>query len=111
MLHDYYAVLGVKPEAPLSEIKQAYRQLVRLHHPDLTGSTDDQTVKLINEAYAVLSDASRRTIYDIQRLEARRQALLLASLKQRKSASPLFSLGKGVGGFWQEMKKELRKGS
>ena len=31
---DYYALLGVEPDATTAQIKKAYRKLARLHHPD-----------------------------------------------------------------------------
>ena len=40
-LKDYYAVLGVSPDATASEIKKAYRSLAQLHHPDRVQADQD----------------------------------------------------------------------
>ncbi len=65
---DYYTTLGVKKEASAEEIKQAYRRLAKQHHPDLQADKDKvkATDKFaeINEAYAVLSDPSKKSKYD-----------------------------------------------
>jgi molecular chaperone DnaJ len=63
---DYYEVLGVPRGASDSDIKSAYRQLARKHHPDV--ATDkamaEVRFKEINEAYSVLSDPQKRQMYD-----------------------------------------------
>ena len=61
---NYYEVLHVSPGAPAEIIRGSYRTLMQKlgHHPDLGGDT--ATAALINEAYAVLSDAERRAEYD-----------------------------------------------
>ena len=63
---DYYEVLGVEREASLEEVKRAYRQLARKHHPDV--NPDDKTAeakfKEVAEAYEVLSDEQKRAAYD-----------------------------------------------
>ena len=65
---DYYEVLGVPRDASEKDIKRAYRQLARKHHPDL--QPPDQRAKAserfkeINEANEVLSDAKKRARYD-----------------------------------------------
>jgi molecular chaperone DnaJ len=63
---DYYEVLGIDRNSDESAIKKAYRNLAMKYHPD-RNPNDAQTVekmKEINEAYAVLSDADKRRLYD-----------------------------------------------
>jgi hypothetical protein len=55
---NYFEVLGVQPQDDLHTIKKAYRQLCLSNHPDLGGAKE--RFQLINEAYKVLSDSSRR---------------------------------------------------
>ena len=42
-MSDFYGVLGVPPEASPDEIKEAYRKLILVHHPDK--SLDSQEVR------------------------------------------------------------------
>ena len=59
---DYYQVLGVEKNASQDEIKKAFHRLAHKYHPDKGG--DEKKFKEINEAYQVLSDASKRQQYD-----------------------------------------------
>jgi len=63
---DYYDVLGVSKGADENEIKRAYRQLARKHHPDVADDKVNAETKFkeINEAYEVLSDPNKRANYD-----------------------------------------------
>jgi len=61
---DFYAVLGVPPVASAEEIRQAYYQLARQHHPDASNETDSAQFKVIAEAYRVLGTPQLRVAYD-----------------------------------------------
>lgn len=65
---DYYELLGVSKNASDSDIKKAYRNLAREHHPDVVKDSDkasaEKKFKEINEAYQVLSDSQKRKQYD-----------------------------------------------
>jgi curved DNA-binding protein len=63
---DYYAALGVAPDASDQAIKQAYRKLARQYHPDVNPGDKqaEDRFKEINEAYQALSDPERRRKYD-----------------------------------------------
>jgi DnaJ-class molecular chaperone len=61
---DYYAVLGVSRDATDIEIKRAFRELARQHHPDVSPNNNGEAFREINEAYAVLSDRETRARYD-----------------------------------------------
>ena len=65
---DYYEILGVGKTASVDDIKKAYRELAMKHHPDRVGAEQkkeaEEKFKEISEAYAVLSDPQKRSVYD-----------------------------------------------
>ena len=60
----HYEVLGVSPDAPTAEVRQAYVALARTHHPDRPGG-DAQAMRAVNEAWTTLRDPGRRALYDL----------------------------------------------
>ena len=58
-----YTELDVPDDASLETIKQRYRTLAQMHHPDKGG--DEELFKRIKLAYEILSDPIRRKQYDI----------------------------------------------
>lgn len=63
MSKDYYKILGVEKNASQEDLKKAFRKLAHQYHPDKKGG-DEAKFKEVNEAYQVLSDASKRANYD-----------------------------------------------
>lgn len=64
-MSDYYTLLGVSRDASAEQIKKAYRRMAMRYHPDV--ATEDGAAdkfKQIQEAYEVLSDDHKRSIYD-----------------------------------------------
>lgn len=65
MARDYYEVLGVPKTAAPEELKRAYRKLALEYHPDRNKSREaEEKFKEINQAYEVLSDSSKKQLYD-----------------------------------------------
>ena len=79
---NFYQILGVGRSASADEIRSAYRELVKKHHPDLFSAPREktqatETLREINEAYAVLGNVERRRRYDerfVQKPQARPRA-------------------------------------
>lgn len=63
---DYYEVLGISKNATEAEIKSAFRKKAKEYHPDLNKDDPSSAEKFkeAQEAYSVLSDASKKQMYD-----------------------------------------------
>ena len=64
MFKNPYNTLGVNEKASSNEIKAAYRELVKKHHPDTGG--DQTTIIELNAAWEILGDADRRHAFDTE---------------------------------------------
>lgn len=63
---DYYEVLGVSRDATDADIKKAYRKMAMKYHPDRNpdDKSAEEEFKLVKEAYEILSDQQKRSVYD-----------------------------------------------
>lgn len=63
---DYYEVLGVVKTCTQDEIKKAFREIAKKHHPDRNPNNkeSEDLLKGAAEAYSVLSDPEKRQLYD-----------------------------------------------
>jgi len=95
----FYEVLGVAPDADATEMRRAYLDAARTHHPDrhagdpVSAARAESRMREINEAWAVLGDAQRRAVHD--RELARRPSGTSARRRQR-TGPPTTSAASGV---------------
>jgi molecular chaperone DnaJ len=65
MLKDYYQILQIQPHCTLAEIKQAFRRLAMIYHPDKNPNDKYAEVQFneIKEAYEVLTNPVKKENY------------------------------------------------
>lgn len=90
---DYYKILGVKSNAPISEIKKAYRKLAVKHHPDKPNG-NSKKFKQVSEAYDILRNPEKRNQYDMG---------FSIDLSEYEMSNNIFD------NMFQEMRKEMKK--
>ncbi len=84
---DYYLILGVPRTESAAGIRAAYRDLVKRHHPDVSGGEGAPRFREIVEAYNVLSDPDRRRRYNHHLRESERPESE-SILRRRAAAEP-----------------------
>lgn len=105
---DYYEILGLERSAGADDIKRAYRRLAMKYHPDRNPDDKEAEVKFKEaaEAYEVLSDESKKKIYDQYGHEGLRGRGAAGHDFSRMNVEDIFSMfndifggGGGGGGF------------
>lgn len=69
LANSHYAILGLHPSASPIDIRRAYRELSKRYHPDTTNLPSAiATAKFqqLNEAYRILSNPDRKSLYDLK---------------------------------------------
>ena len=90
---DHYRVLGLNRDATADQIREHYRVMMGIFHPDRQGWADSDREKLsarINLAHHVLRDDQRRAAYDLERTQARPRvsvSIRIVSQAERKRAA------------------------
>ena len=99
---DYYEILNVSKAAPLDEIKKAYRTLAMKYHPDRVPPEQkkeaEEKFKEISEAYAVLSDTQKRSLYDQYGHSGIDQKYAYEDIFKGADFGSIFGDAKGFGG-------------
>ena len=89
---DHYRTLGLNRGATDDQMREHYRVMMGIFHPDRQGWADSDREKLsarINLAHHVLRDAHRRAAYDLERMQARPRmsvSIKIVSQAERKRA-------------------------
>lgn len=124
---DLYLILGIKPSETAADIKKAYRKAALRHHPDKAGQflarseggddgqlwkeiaeevhkDADRLFKMIGEAYAVLSDPTKRSEYDLEEeIRNSRRETSLSGTSRSSSDAQSYSFERNTNGrYWQE---------
>lgn len=68
---DFYEILQVSPNADTDTIDRVFRHLAKRFHPDNQETGDRERFDVLVEAHRILSDAERRTAYDLHYEEGR----------------------------------------
>ncbi len=63
-MKDYYAILGIRPEASVDTVKKAFRAKAKEVHPDTSGDEGTARFLALKEAYEVLANKETRESYD-----------------------------------------------
>nr|GMD77796.1 chaperone protein DnaJ 20, chloroplastic-like [Ipomoea batatas] len=108
----FYDLLGIPETGSLLEIKQAYKQLARKYHPDVSppDRVEEYTQRFIQvqEAYETLSDPRRRALYDSDMAKGLHFAF---SARRRCQSDEYMEEKSEWKGRWQSQLSELKRRS
>lgn len=101
---DYYDILEITNDATPKQVRDAYRKLALLHHPDRNRNNPEaaERMKAINESYAVLSDPQKRREYDA--LKKTYGSAAYGQFRQTHSDQDIFR-GSDIGQIFEEMSR------
>ncbi|KAI3818260.1 hypothetical protein L1987_12063 [Smallanthus sonchifolius] len=112
----YYSILGVSIDSSDEEIRRAYRKLAMQWHPDKWTKNQSMLGKSkrkfqqIQEAYSVLSDRKKRSIYDVGLYDPQEEEdegfadfmqEMSSLMKDVKREEKIYSLGEIQSMFWE----------
>ena len=103
---NYYKILGLDNYAPITEVKQAYKKLIKQYHPDINSEKDaEELTKYLNLAKDILYEPVSKTAYDKQLRLA-----YLIEINRIKNQQTLRSkkTKAAKGSYWQSLTKEER---
>ena len=104
MKKNYYEILEVDKRASEEILDKAYKTLAKKYHPDLQNGMTiagyEEKMKLINEAYAVLSDRQRRAKYDEQ---LRSEEILEENIEIKQETNNI------ANNIYQNINKQIEK--
>ncbi|RNF10719.1 heat shock-like protein [Trypanosoma conorhini] len=87
MFVDYYALLSLHPSCSAKEVRDAFKRLALLYHPDRPDEGCTESFRDIKDAYDVLSDPTRRYLYDLgyaEVKEAQQRQLQEAQIRKQQ---------------------------
>jgi len=91
-MRSYYAILEVNPTASSNEIKQAFRRLSKLYHPDMNQGNTTYQHKLFEviKAYEVLGNEAERKAYDLTLYQSTSTASSTPSTRQAQPTADYY---------------------
>jgi molecular chaperone DnaJ len=109
---DYYEVLGLQKSASVEDIRKAYRELALKYHPDRVAPEQkkdaEEKFKELSEAYAVLSDQNKRSLYDQHGHSGIDQKYAYEDIFKGADFGSVFQGGGGFGaGIFEEIFSDL----
>lgn len=108
-LPDYYKILNINPNADTDEIKEAYEISYSKYKAKKSSKTNNKMIKLINDAYVVLSDENKRRKYDNLRNNAIKNKK--SNKKNKNSVEDTFKVVNDVKDNYDLISKLFKTGS